>query len=211
MALLPLGVSSVWGGRVPPSRARYNAIDTHGNREGQNVSSVSPCDLRKKLQRRQVCRRPLPPPRTPHATGCAAGRVRGQCRSRSGRRPQSSAVPSHLESTVRSKVVSAPGNEPRESAIATLAFVSGAQSHTVLLGQSVSKGGPSAVTRGPCLNHLENRPGGGSSKIIYAGSLALGHSVNMQELSEPRDKDPPLWTAGVSGGDSGHDGLDDRG
>lgn len=77
MALLPLGVSSVWGGRVPPSRARYNAIDTHGNREGQNVSSVSPCDLRKKLQRRQVCRRPLPPPRTPHATGCAAGRVRG--------------------------------------------------------------------------------------------------------------------------------------
>lgn len=49
MALLPLGVSSVWGGRVPPSRARYNAIDTHGNREGQNVSSVSPCDLRKKL------------------------------------------------------------------------------------------------------------------------------------------------------------------
>lgn len=80
MALLPLGVSSVWGGRVPPSRARYNAIDTHGNREGQNVSSVSPCDLRKKLQRRQVCRRPLPPPRTPHATGCAAGRVRGECR-----------------------------------------------------------------------------------------------------------------------------------
>lgn len=72
MALLPLGVSSVWGGRVPPSRARYNAIDTHGNREGQNVSSVSPCDLRKKLQRRQVCRRPLPPPRTPHATGCVA-------------------------------------------------------------------------------------------------------------------------------------------
>lgn len=98
MALLPLGVSSVWGGQVPPSRARYNAIDTHGNREGQNVSSVSPCDL---------------------------------------------------ESTVRSKVVSTPGNEPRESAIATLAFISGAQSRTVLLGRSVSKGGPSAVTRGP--------------------------------------------------------------
>lgn len=91
---------------------------------------------------------PPPTPHPPRHRLCGRAGPRG-CRSRSGRRPQSSAVPSHLESTVRSKVVSAPGNEPRESAIATLAFVSGAQSRTVLLGRSVSKGGPSAVTRGP--------------------------------------------------------------